>query len=51
MELYEKRDRLKQIGDTGLTRAQQRVDSVIAAHARRDLAEREQLAKSRHLAL
>ena len=44
LELYEKRDTFKQAGDTGLMRARERVDQVIAKRG-----ERESAAHARHL--
>ena len=37
------------MGDTGLTRAKQRVDNVVEKYAKMELEEREKAAKSRHL--
>ncbi|PMD52002.1 uncharacterized protein K444DRAFT_249533 [Hyaloscypha bicolor E] len=49
IELYEMRGKFKQIGDTGLTRAKERVDAVISRYAEKDLQEREKVARARHL--
>lgn len=37
------------MGDTGLGRAKERVDRVVDQYAKKDLAEREKVARSRHL--
>jgi hypothetical protein len=49
IELYEMRGKFKQIGDTGLTRAKERVDAVTSRYAEKDLQEREKVARARHL--
>jgi hypothetical protein len=49
MELYEMRGKFKQIGDTGLTRAKERVDAVVSRYADKDLRDREKAVKARHL--
>jgi hypothetical protein len=43
------RGKFKQIGDTGLTRAKERVDAVISRYAEKDLQEREKVARARYL--
>ncbi len=43
------RGKFKQMGDTGLNRAKQRVDDVFAKYAKADLDEREKVARARHL--
>ena len=43
------RGKFKQIGDTGLTRAKERVDAVVSQYAEKDLQQREKVAKARHL--
>ena len=47
MELFEMRGKFKQMGDTGLTRAKERVDAVVFRYAEKELEEREKVA--RHL--
>jgi exonuclease VII small subunit len=42
------RGRFKQMGDTDLSRAKERVDKVVAEYAKRDLEEREKAARGRH---
>ncbi|KAF8854933.1 hypothetical protein BDZ45DRAFT_676556 [Acephala macrosclerotiorum] len=49
LELFEMRGKFKQMGDTGLTRAKQRVDNIVDKYAKMDLEEREKAAKARHL--
>jgi len=49
VEYYEKRDRLRQLGDSGLARSQERVDAALARSAQRELSEREKIARQRHL--
>jgi predicted ATPase len=49
MELFEMRGKFKQMGDTGLTRAKERVDAVVSRYAEKELEEREEAAKARHL--
>jgi len=49
LELFEMRGKFKQMGDTGLVRAKERVDAVVARYAKKDLEERERAARSRHL--
>ncbi|CZR51188.1 uncharacterized protein PAC_01063 [Phialocephala subalpina] len=49
LELFEMRGKFKQMGDTGLTRAKQRVDNVVEKYAKMELEEREKAAKARHL--
>ena len=49
IEFYEMKGKFKQIGDTGLTRAKERVGSVVAKYAKKDLEERERVARGRHL--
>ena len=41
------RGKFKQMGDTGLSRAKQRVDDVVARYAKVDLEEREKVARAR----
>jgi hypothetical protein len=41
--------KFQEMGDTGLGRAKERVDKVMAKYAQKDLEERERLAKARHL--
>ncbi len=43
------RGKFQQMGDTGLTRAKNRVDAVVSKYAKMDLEERERLARARHL--
>ena len=43
------RGKFKQMGDTGLTRAKERVDAVVTRYAEKDLKEKEERAKARHL--
>lgn len=43
------RGKLQEMGDTGLGRAKERVDRVVDQYAKKDLAEREKVARSRHL--
>jgi hypothetical protein len=49
LELFEMRGKFKEMGDTGLTRAKQRVDEVIAKYAKLELDERQRIARARHL--
>lgn len=49
LSLFEMRGKFKQMGDTGLTRAKERVDEVVARYARKELEERERVARARHL--
>jgi hypothetical protein len=49
MELFEMRGKFKQMGDTGLTRAKERVDAVVSRYAEKELEEREEAARARHL--
>lgn len=49
LELFEMRGKFKQMGDTGLTRAKQRVDNVVEKYVKMELEEREKAAKARHL--
>jgi predicted ATPase len=49
MELFEMRGKFKQMGDTGLTRAKERVDAVVSRYAEKKLEEREEAARARHL--
>ncbi|KAE9381493.1 hypothetical protein N431DRAFT_425068 [Stipitochalara longipes BDJ] len=49
MELVEMRGKFKEMGDTGLTRAKERVDAVVAKYAEKELEEREKVARARHL--
>lgn len=49
MELFEMRGKFKQMGDTGLTRAKERVDAVVSRYAEKELEEREKVARARHL--
>ncbi|KAJ5032272.1 uncharacterized protein L3040_008880 [Drepanopeziza brunnea f. sp. 'multigermtubi'] len=49
LELFEMRGKFKHMGDTGLLRAKQRVDDVVARHARSELDYREKEARTRHL--
>lgn len=51
MELYEMRGKFKQMGDTGLTRAKERVDAVVSKYAEKELDEKEKLARARHLGI
>jgi len=48
IELLEMRGKFKQMGGTGLTRAKERVDNVVAKYAKRDLEEREKVARARY---
>jgi len=48
LQLYEMRGKFKQMGDSDLTRAKERVDKVVAEYAKRDLEEREKAARGRH---
>jgi len=43
------RGKFKQMGDMGLTRARERVDAVVANYAKKELEERERVARARHL--
>ncbi len=47
LELVEMRGKFKQMGDTGLSRAQQRVDAVVTKYVKADLEEKEQAARLR----
>ncbi|KAG4441324.1 hypothetical protein IFR05_003187 [Cadophora sp. M221] len=49
LQLFEMRGKFRQMGDTGLSRAKQRVDEVVARYAKEELDERERVAKARHL--
>jgi len=49
IELFEMRGKFKQMGDTGLTRAKERVDAVVSRYAEKELEEREKVARARHL--
>ncbi|PVH78859.1 hypothetical protein DL98DRAFT_516488 [Cadophora sp. DSE1049] len=49
LQLFEMRGKFKQMGDTGLSRAKQRVDDVIARYAKAELEEREKVARARYL--
>jgi len=49
LQLFEMRGKFKQMGDTGLSRAKQRVDDVVARYAKVDLEEREKVARARYL--
>ena len=49
MELFEMRGKFKLMGDTGLTRAKERVDAVVSRYAEKELEEREKVARARHL--
>ncbi|KAH9210700.1 hypothetical protein DL95DRAFT_393202 [Leptodontidium sp. 2 PMI_412] len=49
LQLFEMRGKFRQMGDTGLSRAKQRVDEVVARYAKEDLDERERVARARHL--
>lgn len=49
LELYEMRSKLLEMGDTGLARSKERVDRVVDQYAKKDLAEREKVARARHL--
>jgi hypothetical protein len=51
IELCEMRGKFKQMGDTGLTRAKERVGYVVAKYAKKDLEERERVARGRHLSV
>jgi len=49
IELFEMRGKFKQMGDTGLTRAKERVDAVVSKYAEKGLEERKKVARARHL--
>lgn len=49
LQLFEMRGKFKQMGDTGLSRAKQRVDDVVARYAKAGLEEREKVARARYL--
>ncbi|KAH7363833.1 hypothetical protein BKA65DRAFT_489745 [Rhexocercosporidium sp. MPI-PUGE-AT-0058] len=49
LQLFEMRGKFRQMGDTGLSRAKQRVDEVVARYAEEERAERERIARARHL--
>ncbi|KAE8441343.1 hypothetical protein EG329_005492 [Mollisiaceae sp. DMI_Dod_QoI] len=49
LELFEMRGKFKQMGDTGLTRAKQRVDNVVERYAKMELEEKEKAAKARQM--
>ncbi|CZT09807.1 hypothetical protein WAI453_007040 [Rhynchosporium graminicola] len=49
LQLFEMRGKFRQMGDTGLSRAKERVDEVVARYAKEDLEEREKVARSRYL--
>jgi hypothetical protein len=48
IQLYEMRGKLKQMGDSGLGRSKERVDRVVEQYTKKDLEEREWVAKARH---
>jgi hypothetical protein len=45
VRLYGMRGRFKQMGDTGLTRARERVDAVVEKYSQRELKERERVSR------
>jgi len=49
MELFEMRGKFKEMGDTGLTRAKERVGAVVERYADKELEKREKAARARHL--
>jgi len=49
LELYEMRGKFQEMGDTGLARSKERVDKVVDHYAKKDLEEREKVARARHL--
>ncbi|KAL2072815.1 hypothetical protein VTL71DRAFT_12158, partial [Oculimacula yallundae] len=49
LQLFEMRGKFRQMGDTGLSRAKERVDEVVARYAREEVEARERVARARHL--
>jgi hypothetical protein len=49
LELFERRGKFKQMGDTGLAKSKERVDAVVARYAKKDLEEKERVARARYL--
>ncbi|KAH8657610.1 hypothetical protein BGZ60DRAFT_135096 [Tricladium varicosporioides] len=49
LELYEMRGKFREMGDTGLARAKERVDKVVEKYNKKELEEREKVARSRYL--
>ncbi|PBP24570.1 hypothetical protein BUE80_DR004411 [Diplocarpon rosae] len=49
LSLFEMRGKFKAMGDTGLTRAKERVDAVVARYAKADKEEREEISRARNL--
>ncbi|PBP22862.1 hypothetical protein BUE80_DR006261, partial [Diplocarpon rosae] len=49
LSLFEMRGKFKAMGDTGLTRAKERVDAVVARYAKADREERDEIARARNL--
>ena len=47
VQLYEMRGKVKLMGDTGLTRAKEKVDGVLSQYAQKELEERENFARVR----
>jgi hypothetical protein len=43
------RGKFQEMGDTGLARAKERVDKVVDQYAKKELQEREKVARARHL--
>jgi hypothetical protein len=43
------RGKFQEMGDTGLARAKERVDKVVDQYAKKELEEREKVARARHL--
>ncbi|KAF4616210.1 hypothetical protein G7Y89_g15198 [Cudoniella acicularis] len=49
LELYEMRGKFREMGDTGLARAKDRVDRVVEKYAKKELEEREKNARAKYL--
>lgn len=49
VQLFQMRGKFQQMGDTGLSRAKEKVDGVVSRYAAKDLDEREKVARARFL--
>jgi hypothetical protein len=49
LKYYEKRDKLRDMGITGLKRSQERVNAVLSKQEQKELEEREKVARKRRL--
>jgi hypothetical protein len=49
VQLFQMRGKFQQMGDTGLSRAKEKVEGVVGKYAAKDLAEKERVARARFL--